>query len=918
MRGGVALHSAFLYAQKPSTFSGIVKIMRDSNNDPQRRKNARDSVPSEVIEERFSGREEIVAEFMDHLNTSSRSVKVYFGIGGAGKTWLSLYLQAQCEAEGYPCARINFRKGYTPSNVGSALREIRVALGEAAPGMFFHRFDILWGQWWQKTHDGRPIQENQNLLPEEAEELAELLEFAYDVPIFGPAAKLISKWGKRAHKAWVDRDAVDWLKGEFGPKWKEHLRAFAPIDYEGVLPSALAADINQCVANLDNPPILFIDTYEALNEDEHPFIQTFAQWLASTSTRIHLVIFSRNRLRWAEKPYPSAAPGEESQWSLDTGSYWAHEVKRNDPNCYLSARLEQRLLGFFSENDTYEYLQRKHGITDPALCASLYALTRGYPLALSLALEIARNEADPTHGFDTITRALEQFTNDQDRRAELSRRLLAHITEHLEARGRHSLLGILRAISTMRWFTKELLRAVMGNPQGTFQDDFEHLLNYEFIEPCVIANKKRAYRLQDTVQEILYANIDSDLDRQEWHTKARNYFRKEIETLEQKRDAETPYLRWYGLENPLRQLNVTEWLYHLFRAENPRHARIEFASEFFKAFYWWGWYLKYPYCDELLNCFSALNLDEEALVFARHLKEFYRLYPIGPDEQKRAVSPDTWNSVREHLIDIRSLCGLDHPDENSETQTLIRALTANYLGDAYRFLRQLEPAEQWYQEAYQHTADENDKGWMRYFLSGLYLDQREWDKARAACQDALELTTRELRCKKRLKLPCRLSEIPGAYSDLNYELLANIYRVRGDADMQEVKRDSAFENYRQSVFFSYAFHGCPKAPDPYTQAIYAEMTLRYVDRLLSVWFSGERQKAVERASALQDYWIRLGALKTQHSSELLESMFQQANREELQSALFPRNVMEEDIGSNEYQRAVEHVVRSHAKEILLS
>lgn len=834
--------------------------------------------------ERFTGRERLIELFEQQLrHLPPVKTLMLYGVGDSGKTWLSHYLQAKAESDYFcPCARVDFRSE-TSCQAGDTLWWARRELKRAEPAMQFSRFDLLWGKWWERTHHGLPISQNRNLMPDETSDILEAIAEAAGVGFIPSLYRAVRSLGRKRLPLHIQQ----WFAERIGTNWKERLEQMSPVDYEPHLPAALAADLAESANLLPHRPLIFFDTYEDLAAPEQPtYVQALAEELWRLKANAFILICGRDRLKWkGAKEY-----------------------------------LEQESVGELTYVETKAFLRKcetdRLKFSNESIKA-IWNLTRGYAGALGKVIDLLTTAAEDPDQQETAARILHDLEDSstgiqsQDWRMKLNRELLNRILHHLKQQESVDLIGMLRVASILRWFDEDLLFKMTGE-RDTFQDYYDRLTDYSFIEPYTLSNGKQVYRMHAVTQSLLTGDIRTPGQKQKWHAMAKEYFFESLEQYEQEREADIAYVRWYGIEDPNRQVAVAEWLYHLFRADDPLTARVHFAAEFLKAFYWWGWYVRYPFLNELIECLSQQSLTGENQTFLEQIQAFHDFYTVGTDEEKRSAPPENWHRVLEALLELRALCRVEFPPLSAEQQA-IRAITANYLGDAHRYLNHVDEAETFYQEAYEYVDNDNDRAWMRYFLSGLYLDCYALTQAYQAAWEAMQHLFPEL--------PAMLPDhaLPGEeinpYKEVNHELIANLYRIRADIYYHQEQYDRAMAFYNWAVFFAYAFHGCPKVADPYSQKFYDEMTSRVANRLLGFWArETHKEEVLYHCENLRQFWLRVDALDPDARTGF-QVMIEAQDVESLRLALFPANAADEDIGGTDYQERVLQVVDRLAPEI---
>ena len=109
---------------------------------------------------------------------------------------------------------------------------------------------------------------------------------------------------------------------------------------------------------------------------------------------------------------------------------------------------------------------------------------------------------------------------------------------------------------------------------------------------------------------------------------------------------------------------------------------------FVDAWWWWGSYVPYPFCEELLADWAEMadmSQDKTDRDWGNWLRDLYLLYPKG---WRRKASPDDWRSLRQRLIVF--LGRKELRDERKERIRHVRGLLYIYLAEADRFLDPLD------------------------------------------------------------------------------------------------------------------------------------------------------------------------------------------------------------------------------------
>jgi hypothetical protein len=354
-----------------------------------------------------------------------------------------------------------------------------------------------------------------------------------------------------------------------------------------------------------------------------------------------------------------------------------------------------------------------------------------------------------------------------------------------------------------------------------------------------------AYGLHPFEQEYAYARIPEtgeEYSRKILHGLAADY----CDLLRIRREASMRdygrYQGWYRYEDDAWQEVIHDWLYHLGRTDEKTAARLALARKFMDAFWWWGSYIEFPFCRQLLDRWEQTALvpgqaaaeDREWVLWLRQFHDSYHR--------------EEWLPVIEALGHLRGLAGVrdEDPEPATDDQRQVRILTDAYLGDAYRFLEgdDRQRAEYWeLSEAYYLMALDgfgapHDKAWIHFYLADLFIDQGKADPGAldravrhcVAALDAFEEANTE---------------------DFDYELVASIHRVLGDFYYQRQQFEEAFQSYNRAAFCAYAFQGIPPPPDPYTGKFYRELLRTIRDRLRELPDRTLRRQQIEM---LRDFW----------------------------------------------------------------
>ncbi len=294
-------------------------------------------------------------------------------------------------------------------------------------------------------------------------------------------------------------------------------------------------------------------------------------------------------------------------------------------------------------------------------------------------------------------------------------------------------------------------------------------------------------------------------------------------------------------------------IYHLNQLNDRSYARIVFDKVYFELFWWWGYFYKFDFLEELIDEWtitsserlSSNDSSERDKSWLSSIKSFHQEYkpahPGGFLQRPNWVNKG-WGTISEALLDILSADGLnlDNPvvelDDHSKWH--VRALIDIFLAQSYRY-RALNPQRtlQYYEEARDlfHKCSElavreeiSDDGawnipWIDYEEADWALAQMDNDAAIIAAAKAVQDILREKGSSP--NIPCK------SRSDIDdWEVLALSCIIWGDTSFNTGNPRSSFTAYEYALVLSYAWQFLPQS-DSYTQAFYGSIILHVLDKL---------------------------------------------------------------------------------------
>jgi hypothetical protein len=354
-----------------------------------------------------------------------------------------------------------------------------------------------------------------------------------------------------------------------------------------------------------------------------------------------------------------------------------------------------------------------------------------------------------------------------------------------------------------------------------------------------------------------YRSLD-DRQREMANERAEAFYRKRVgDTVCDSFDSR------FRMEQPGWWDDAEEWIYHLSQID-PGRSGISYAMLFLDAWWWWDLYVKFDFCDQLLNYAERPRVkaaSPQLQKVAQLLAEFRNKYPrehevtvarlhaevAGGDPTQVAGLRKTASRGAKILPILKNLCHQlriteldalladvsspegtgeapaaestsgDEPGEESgggETPLHLLGLICLFLAEGHRFKASLETkgagltsAKTCYEKALSYFVEEKivwDQSWTRYLLGAVLFKLEE---------DPDEMWD---------------AAAKGAHEESDTELLANIERARGDRLLADDDLNGALLHYGRAVFYAVALQitsNLTTGPDAYTKAFYREICL---------------------------------------------------------------------------------------------
>jgi hypothetical protein len=279
---------------------------------------------------------------------------------------------------------------------------------------------------------------------------------------------------------------------------------------------------------------------------------------------------------------------------------------------------------------------------------------------------------------------------------------------------------------------------------------------------------------------------------------------------------------WYKYEDPDWQWRMQEFLYHSNQVRGRRTlTRSRFLVVFLEAFFWWGCFVEFPFCAQLLDTWERSACDEDDRALAEQLHRVLDSYAPGAD---KPPGPH-WAQVRRALLRARDLCGLDrHWREEEDLRRRALALVEVFLAHTRWYDDQLDAADALYERCLASFTELDDPwvlSWLWSERAEVAVERADLDSARRYCARSAELV-RELGLHEQ---------------EVDEELVSNLHRCTGDLLWPSSPVEAA-RQYGAAVRHSYLsqcmadpLSPSRNAPDEYTAQHYRDIVRHVADRL---------------------------------------------------------------------------------------
>jgi hypothetical protein len=373
------------------------------------------------------------------------------------------------------------------------------------------------------------------------------------------------------------------------------------------------------------------------------------------------------------------------------------------------------------------------------------------------------------------------------------------------------------------------------------------------------------FRLNAGIRQRCLADMAPDVVRRR-HERAEHVYAELVAEHEPEwdpavADAFTPMARFESADF---QGLLREWLFHAMRSQGrelSQQTGVRITQIFLEAFWWRGFYLRSPVCEQFLRELDLISADKSDAdrQWLGDLSTFYRNYRWGYVYNKPGQEQRDWAEVGPAMLGLRRRAGLTQGKKMDKGRHTINVITEVYRAQAAAFGYPGEPdrAAALFADARAavrrsvsagNRADVWRDAWIVYFTADMWSSSGRLDKATAGL--------RELDA---------LAAAPGADDLFDRELVSRTASLHGEVYLAQGAYAAAIDSCTRAALLVYAYHVSQETneqpPNEYTYEQHRECIARARSCLAAVreqdpveWRSGIARMCVTFAP----YWRLAG------------------------------------------------------------
>jgi hypothetical protein len=322
----------------------------------------------------------------------------------------------------------------------------------------------------------------------------------------------------------------------------------------------------------------------------------------------------------------------------------------------------------FTRAETSDYLQLVGGLDQRWVNAQLLDdfmdATEGSPQAVAALCDELMAPVQ-----NAISGGVEPSPPSAASTANLDRSLVA-TARQLVAQTCQEMLGrdlpiVLDFLVVLRHVNAKLLWLVLAE-EGVTRDQADplaaRLAGYSIMTTSDNANAE-SFRLNEQIREHLLAEMPPGTVRRR-HERAEHVYAELVAEYETEYDpgANDAFTDMARFESPDFQDLLREWLFHSMRSQGRKLSQqtgVRITQIFLEAFWWWGFYLRSPVCEQILRELDLISADksEADRQWMGDLSTFYRNYRWGYVYNNAPGARD-WAEVSPAMLGLRRRAGL--------------------------------------------------------------------------------------------------------------------------------------------------------------------------------------------------------------------------------------------------------------------
>ena len=548
--------------------------------------------------------------------------------------------------------------------------------------------------------------------------------------------------------------------------------------------------------------------------------------------------------------------------------------------------------------------------THPREIDTLVKSVSGIPLALLLVgkyLRKASADGDQNRlrkAFQKMLKAGERFKLKQEARKsnagdlslkEIIEESYAMLAAHKEAQRAFLALSIFRP--KPHHFTDDMAREVCAVDDDTIYELNDMGLLEYYGGP-------NSYTMHRVIAQFARDRL-SQADSIALHRRAVDYFEKKLK--DQGGPSRGEYLDWYRYEHADWQTLMDAWLYHLSHAGDEDGVMVAFVRRYFDAFWWWGYYQRFQFCEQMIDEWSPRRLREDFREALDHIQRFADSYPEGHQKRGRG----DWGVVVDAILRLRRILKLEDGGANLARYNgrRVRAFTDFLLAEAYAYdeagsgVGDPDKALAAYTLAHDRFVELGEPwvaAWILFYEADVRFDWGDSPGAALRSGQALDQTTGSRPAPER-----------------DPELIANLRRLQGDIALASGEPDTAIACYAAASFHAWMFQGIPEDADSYTMAFYREVTEERIATKLASLAATDPAQAEKLFLRLAEFWAPAREDTHPLAAQAAAEIINRRDAEEIAAGAFPTPLPEPRLreGAAEFAKRVRELAPRLAERL---